>query len=565
MLLKPLKSNKGSFLAVGFIALTVIIILGISYLSMSASSLITAKRDVQRAQAFEAAEAGIEQAIDFLYSGGPGGEEFGEWRTNHPSVSPNDHTNDSFYIETFPTETNIRFKICAKDGAGVTANKVVVTSIGESTIGDKTITKTIKAVINLNKENISVWNNAIFAGAGQASKSINGNISIKGSVHVLGDGEPFTDLDNDGNWSTNETYTDSNHNGKYDLGEPYTDSDGDGHRDAIEPYLDINGNGTRDPALTVTDMATEVSGNANIGNNYDGMNATISTHVPILDKKLYGGQLVETLDAKLRVKNGKVNVSGSASVGDPEDSSNLLKDTLNGVYVSDGFGGNAGASSVHADNGTANGYDLGEGAVKLPYVTFGEYVHNGTTYTNYMAYLKANATVITGDLNINKGTAVSYSGPNGSISVNTSGNITISGLVYVTGNINVGPAKANLTYDGVGTLVTENSSYFHASLMPVGKFATDDTLGIIAAKNIELATGSGDAQLNMAMAMYAQQQIVSSKQNSIAGTMVASYFSMSNVPSIYQVPALADNLPPGMPAGEPIWVQSMNIESWEGN
>ncbi|MCE5200886.1 hypothetical protein LLG39_18140, partial [bacterium] len=78
-----------------------------------------------------------------------------------------------------------------------------------------------------------------------------------------------------------------------------------------------------------------------------------------------------------------------------------------------------------------------------------------------------------------------------------------------------------------------------------------------------LATGSGDAQLTMAIAMYAQHQIVSVKQNEVAGTMVASYYQMSNVPRLYQVPELANHLPPGMPGSDPIWIASISIESWQ--
>jgi len=67
----------------------------------------------------------------------------------------------------------------------------------------------------------------------------------------------------------------------------------------------------------------------------------------------------------------------------------------------------------------------------------------------------------------------------------------------------------------------------------------------------------------MAIAMYAQHQIVSNKQNQVAGTMVSSYFQMSNVPKLYQVPELADHLPPGMPGADPIYVRSVRINSWQ--
>jgi len=49
-------------------------------------------------------------------------------------------------------------------------------------------------------------------------------------------------------------------------------------------------------------------------------------------------------------------------------------------------------------------------------------------------------------------------------------------------------------------------------------------------------------------AFYAQNKIVSTKQNQIAGTFVSDIFDMGiNDPKIFQVPGLENNLPPGMP------------------
>ena len=65
----------------------------------------------------------------------------------------------------------------------------------------------------------------------------------------------------------------------------------------------------------------------------------------------------------------------------------------------------------------------------------------------------------------------------------------------------------------------------------------------------------------MAGAFYAQGTIVSAKQNQIAGTFVASYFDMgTNVPNIYQVPALPQNMPPAMPGDKNYY--SLKVRSW---
>lgn len=545
-----------------FFVLDIVAILGVAFISLSASSVLTSKRDVIRARAMSCAEAGVDKAISYLMTGGPNGEAPGIWRTTHLSTNPDDHSLDPDQ-RTEPLAPGEEYTLCVRNGSGITAGKVVITSTGTVTYGSAQVHRTLKVVVDYSKDNVGPWNNAVFGGVGQAGKSINGNVKIMGSVHLLGDGEEYTDLDGDGRWDDNEPYTDSNHDGHYSLGEPYTDVDGDGHRDAKEPFLDVNGNGLREPALTVTDLAYETSGSAELGNNYSVMPMDLRSRIPNPPQALFGGEMVDTLDAKLRVKHGKVNISGSASVGSPNSSGNTWKETVSGTYVSDGFGGNAGTGAVHSDNGFANGYDLGEGVVKFPTIDMNAYTKDGVTYSSFMNYLQMNSTVVAGDLNILNGTAQTITGPKGSLTIDAAGNMTISGIVYVTGNISFGPKKSRITYSGHGTLVTPNSVFVHSDVVPKTNFPINDALGLVARDKIELATGSGDAQLTMALAMYAQHQIISNKQSEIAGTMVTSYYQMSNVPRLYQVPELANHLPPGLPGGDPIWIMGVSIESWQ--
>ncbi|MCL5104043.1 MAG: hypothetical protein M1133_08010 [Armatimonadetes bacterium] len=554
-----LHNRRGAGMIIGFFAIMIVFALGVSFLSVASSSILTSKRETLRVRALSCAESGLDQAISYLMSGGPNGETNGEWRTSHPSADPDDHSGDTWQTGTLGTGET--YTICARSGSGITSGKIVVTCFGTVSEGGVTMSRAIKAVLNVRKENVNVWSNAIFGGVGQAGKSINGNVKIRGSVHLLGDGESYTDLDSDGHWDAREPLIDTNGNGKWDLGESYADTDGDGHWDDVEPFQDVNGNGTRDPALTVTDLAEEISGNANMGNNYGDMAADLRSRVPDPPTTTFGGETVESLSAKLRVKHGKVNISGSATVGNPNQPGDGLsiKETMDGAYVSDGFGGTAGSGSVYADNGYSNGYDLGDGVVTMPLLTYGEY----KSYDNYLDYLKASATVYSGNLTVRKGTAFSISGPNGTLAIDVAGNMTVSGIVYVTGSVTFGDAKTRLIYSGSGTVVTPQTAYVHCDLLPNTKFATGDTLGLIAGDKIELATGGGDAQLTMAIAMYAQHKIISNKQSQIAGTMVTSYFSMANVPSLYQVPELANHLPPGMPGADPIYIATISTESWE--
>lgn len=551
MRVRHIKSQRGSGMIIAFFALLLLSILGVSLMSVSSQSLIVASRETLRSRALACAEAGVEQAISYLMAGGPDGSEPTEWRATSPTAPAT-------------LATGEQYTLTCKDGTtgGVCDGRIIIRSTGTVTEGGRSTSETVEVVVKLDKENVNVWNNVIFGGVGQAGKSINGNVAIRGSVHLLGDGEEFTDLDGDGRWDTAEPYTDTNHNGQYDNGEPFIDVDLDGHRDPTEPFNDVNGNGTRDPALTVTDMASEISGNADMGNSYLGMSSDLRPLLPAIEQTMYGGEMVESLEAKLRVKHGRVNISGVASVGFQNDPGNSLKETVDGTYVSDGFGGNKGAASVYSDNGPNNGYDLGDGLVTMPIVDTGSYTADGVSYGNYLQYLQAHAQVHTGNLNLQNGTPFSISGPNGSLTMDASGNMTISGIVYVTGDISFGPSKSRITYSGHGTLVTPGSTFAHCDVLPRTNFPRNDALGLICGDRIELANGSGDAQLTMALAMYAQHRVICPKQSQIAGTIVASYYEMKNVPRIFQVPELADNLPPGMPGADPIWIVSIDIESW---
>ena len=96
----------------------------------------------------------------------------------------------------------------------------------ESTGTIKGMTQTIRAYAKI--VNVSPWNNAIFAGKGASGTLINGNVDVRGSVHILG-----TDL----------------------------------------------GAG---------DLAVSMGGTAElVGNNYDGMPADLEAKVPILRNHNY--------------------------------------------------------------------------------------------------------------------------------------------------------------------------------------------------------------------------------------------------------------------------------------
>ena len=541
---RTLKSNKGTALVTGLIVMMMVSMFGIAYVTLTSTNLIRAGREERRATTFHLAEAGLEYVIAQIIS---------QAETNGGVITAQTYN-------TAPLLSSLR------SGA---SGSVVVTPEASNTHATITSMATYRGIterirVRLRIRNVNVWNNAIFAGIGQAGRGINGNVDIRGSVHILGEGDPFSDLNGNGLWDPAESFVDPNGNGVFEpgLGETFTDSDGNGVWSPAEPYQDNNLNGVYDPPLTATELASDMSGNANIGNNYSGIPAGLQAKIPALVPSVYGGDTVRTLDAELRVKHGRVNVSGTATVGDPNVPGNAFKETVDGCYVTDGYGGNQGTNNVYSDNGTTTGYDLGD---RIPFPgLFDEYTDpdTGTTYSTHENYLLATSLLVPVPKIDNTVASFSYTDGTNSFSWDKAANtLTISGIVRINGNLDLSAKGTTVNYSGRGTLFVNGSIYVHGSVMPVATFPATDVMGCIAKYDIEFATGGGEAQLMGAGAWYAQRKIKSAKQNQFAGTYVANYFDMgTNVPSIYQVPALAQNMPPGMPGGDA--VIAAQVLSW---
>lgn len=389
-------------------------------------------------------------------------------------------------------------------GVSGTSPFKTLTSNGLNRDGEAIVQVTVKR----KKSPVNIWDNIIFAGTGQMGGVINGNVNLHGSVHILGD-----DL-NDG------------------------------------------------------DVAMEMSGAGNVHNNYSGITAALSSRLPPLDTTTFNGEIVSTLDAELRVKKGRVDISGTSNAGFPDVSggSPPIKETLDGTYVSDGYGGNQGESNVYSDNGASEGYDVGD-AINMPDLLNDPYTdpNTGVTYPTYMNYLQSNALVISGNLTLKPGqTLASISNGFGSISMDASGNLQVSGIVFVTGDITIasGQGLMNHTpviFDGKGTMVSQGDISLNTHVLSNGTFPTDDVLGFIAADDINIGTGQGDAHLNIMGAFFAADQITNQKQNQLAGAMVSNYFQVNNVPDMFHVPSIVDNLPPGMPGSETINIYTYKI------
>ena len=483
-------AKDGYALAVVIILALVSAVMVAAFLSLTLTEFTIVHSNSDSIAAFHIAEAGVEKGVRLLY------EDF----VNTPEGTNPSWLDMKFYFDRdeggYTLDTSLSYFPCFRVLVNTTAygNGTYTVEVSNVAGRDDVIWvrstgtyrgKTRAILSKFRMKNINPWNNAIFAGAGQAGRVINGNVDIRGSVHILGDA--------------------SEHG----------------------PIMEMTGSGY-------------------VGNNYVGMPWDLSSRVPSITK-MVDGNLLETLDAEVRVRYGQISLDGTGSIGSPALAPGT-KYTVDGTYVTDGFVGNQGASNVYSDNGTGNPYDIPDSVLSaLPKITD---PYDG--YASYMDYMRANALVISdpADLNalrnITRNSVFSFSSANGAISMDGNGNLTISGMVVVEGDLIF--AKDNsgaIEYSGsAGILVTGDIVVKNSVIVSSG--ATFPTTAIMGLMTPNLITFSM-SQIDVQGVFYAENTIAATKQTEVTGTFFANYFDMGqNVPSIYQVPSVVDNLPAGM-------------------
>ncbi len=480
-----LANERGSMLIISYFVIVILIGLGAALSVLAVNEGKVSERQRRATVAFNIAEAGLEQGLydlrkDFVDAVGT--PSWADGDINGMAVGPD--TVNYYALPHNATAINGgSFTVFLKNVAG--RDDVWIRSVG--TIDD--IEHTIDAYVRM--IDISPWNNAIFAGSGASGTMVNGNVDIRGSVHILGS------------------------------------------------------------SLNPGDFAVDLGGTAElVGNNYSTMPAALQALVPALPTISYNGETVETLSAELRVKRGTVGLSGSSTVGEADIAGNAYKETVDGVFVTDGWGGNQGAISVHSDNGTASAYDLGD-AVDFPSLS-----DPYATYATYQDYLKANALVLTSELtNIKPNSSFSYADANGSISMDGAGNLSVSGIVYVDEGNDILMTKHTsnnvITYSGTGSLLVTGDVNIQTSLVTSGAASfPNNIIGIMTPNNINIDA----AGLDVMGVFYAENTMAVSKQTDLVGTIVSNYFDMgTNVPAIFQVPETVNNMPPGMIGSNARW------------
>lgn len=501
-----MKENRGVALIVAFIVITVLIIIGATFLSRSIYEKRAADKERDIAKARYIAEAGLERALFDLKQ---------DYITDTiPPLSWADGDINGMAVD--PLGGTIPYGTTTPDNQlGGGSYVVTLSNIGtdEATVSSTGTYEGVQKTIQVHTKitNMNPWNTVIFAGAGASGSAISGNVHIRGSVIILG---------------LNLTHTDIAIalSGTASLGNNYEGMPADlSTRIPALPTVLFNGEEVEslNASLWVRRGRADLSGTATVG-----------------QEDASGNAFKETIDG-IYIDVGWYD--GSDSGG-------------NGTYY-DGFGGNKGPVNVYSDNGTTNKYAFGDELVFPDLAGPSEY----DPAVSRKEWLTGNSLHISESVvnNISSTTPnFSYSSASGSISWNqATGTLTISGVVEITsaanpnepGTLSIGNKTASVSYTGQGTIFA-NDVYVHGDLLSRGQFPTTDSLGMIAQNNIELATGQGDSQLKMIGAFYANNQIINAKQNEVAGTFVSNYFNMGqNVPKIYQVPTLKDFIPPGMP------------------
>jgi len=521
--------NKGLVFLIVLILILLLVIAAASFMLINSSEIKMAESQTNSTKAFYIAEAGIQTAMYELYKDFKNDATNPSWAdgdingvdvTKGGTVTIPQNRNNGLSIDD-PSQPFYAMRLSVSCGGGDYSisllnvsgkdDEIYIKSTGVYKDGTRTV------VILVRSRTLSPWDTAIFGGAGGAGGVlINGNVNIAGSVHLLGSG------------------------------------------------------------LTAADYAIDMSGSSGIKNNYDGIPVELSSRIPSCPTTFFNGETIESLDATLCVQNGLVGLSGSATAGEVDATGNIYKETLDGVFVTDGYGGTSGADGVYSDNGAYHSYDLGVGdSAAFPSLS-DSYTDpgSGTTYATYMDFLSANALVISSasDLNeldsITPSSNFNFTDGTNTIAMDGSGNLTVSGIVYIQGgdfNMNKKGSDKTIIYSGSGLVVAEGDGNsgngdvnLNTNLLTSNTFPTSDVLGIITPGGIEFNA----ANIDVMGAFYAETEISVSKQTDIAGTLVSNHVDMgSNVPSVFQVPSLADNLPYGMIDMWNAWV--VFVRDWQ--
>ncbi|MBI4619775.1 MAG: pilus assembly PilX N-terminal domain-containing protein [Desulfobacterales bacterium] len=505
-----LKDEKGIALVVALLFLTLLSLLGIAGIITSTTDTKIAGNTLSSTKAFYIAEAGLARAEAELIND----------LSTDQNIANSSFTATSGDITITPSSTafytvfsNISFgagsyTIQFKNYGTAPNYESAIVLVRSTGTGPNSSTITLERY--LSAENISPWNNAIFAGGGGGAAPITGNVIIAGSIHLLGNGLAATDT--------------------------------------------VFNNQTGDCRNSNTGMDATLAGKIAGGTTSD-LNAKFR---------------VKNGRADMTLGSGTIGTSASpfkgiyVTTGTDAGSDGVNDDILGGD--------NSGAGqNLYADKGanSAEAYDLGDYNITLPSIdtTWMDAHSKNLTGTNQYVGpagnqkgLIAGALELTGDYkvtgtdyypNIEQYDGVDWASSTNGIRYNSVTNVLeIKGIVKVT-SLNI---SDDITYAGKGTIYVTGTTNIDGNVLPAtaASYPTTNVLGVVSTGNMALPSSS---QKLLTGAFYSAGTVTSSKQNELAGTIVCQNFNITaQVPKIWQVPSLATNLPPGMPGSTPVWV-----------
>jgi len=509
---KNWSEEKGIILPLVLIFSLLLMVSGLAFMSLGIQESSLVQREISKRQAFYLAEAGLERALYDLR------QDFEEGSQNWADGEINE-----IEIDSQVDEDGFSFLLYDETSLGSGFYSVAVKNISIDLEGlDEEIDEFIKDEIwvkargnfrDISKtiqayvtvENLSPWNNAIFCG--EAAKKEIDLANIYGSVHLLG-------------------------------------------KKGLEKALSL-------------------VGSAHIQNTYYLVPDALKEKIPPPAKVVFNEEVVESLKAKLRVRQGGVFLGPDAGIGispgHPKSKLEAFKPTVDGVYTASGFMGE-GENNVYSDNGKEAGYNLG-GRVKFPslYEPYIDPVTRKEYFYTWWNHLKENSLHIKENEISYQSSVFDYSYPDkGSISWDPQGGLRIDGIIYINGDLVLGkkeqalkdhPARhkeGRILYRGKGILISSGSIFIHSHLFSEGIFPTDDAIGLIAAEDIHILPREG-SPLYLAGALFAEETVYIAEKSHVVGSIVANSFEMGRESMIAQVPALAANLPSGIIAGWPDW------------
>ena len=511
---KSWSKEKGIILPLVLIFALLLMISGLAFMSLGIQEGSLVQREISKRQAFYLAEAGLERALYDLRQDFE--EDSRNWADGEINeIKVDSQVDEDGFSSLLYDETSLGSGFYAVAVKNIRIELKVTDEEIDEFIKDEIWVKARGTFRDVSKtiqayvtiENLSPWNNAIFCAETPQKKIDSAN--IHGSVHLLGK---------------------------------------EGKKKAFS-----------------------LVGSAHIQNAYYSIPEALKGKIPPPPKVVFNEEIVESLKAKLRVKQGGVFLDFDAGIGmspdHPKSKLEAFKPTLDGVYTASGFMGE-GEDNVYSDNGKETSYNLGK-RVKFPslYDSYIDPVTKKEYAYMYWHYLKENSLHIKENEISYQTPVFNYSYPNkGSISWDGKGELEIDGLIYINGDLILGkegqpPGTQTIRYEGKGILISSGSIFIHSHLFPKRIFPADDAIGLIAAEDIYILPQEIYPLYFMGGALFAEETVYIAEKSHVAGSIVANSFEMGRMSMIAQVPDLATDLPPGMIAGWPDWY--ITLRQWK--